>query len=339
MKDMFEETANRLFAQFVNPEMTAAAESGAWPPDLWSAIEENGLTLAAVPEELGGVGGQIHDAYGVVTAAGRHAVPAPLVEALLANWLLGIGGIAPEGMTTLALTRGTLSHGRFSGTLREVPWGSQTSHILVAGDEGAVLLVDAADGAIVEKGFNLAREPRDTLQFSDAATRLVEGVSADAVRLAAVSARAAQVAGALDSLVESAIDYANQREQFGRPIGKFQAIQHQIAILATKAATTGCAAETAFAEAAPKGFRPQSAVAAKVIASETAGQGAAIAHAVLGAIGFTYEHSLQFTTRRLWAWRSEFGNEPAWSARLGVAACRLGSGKLWPAITAGTVLG
>ena len=64
-----------------------------------------------------------------------------------------------------------------------------------------------------------------------------------------------------------------------------------------------------------------------------AGQGAAIAHAVLGAIGFTYEHSLHFTTRRLWSWRSEFGSQSYWAQDVGRRLCGAGQGGLWPAIT------
>ena len=74
--------------------------------------------------------------------------------------------------------------------------------------------------------------------------------------------------------------------------------------------------------------------AAKVRAGEAAGAGAAIAHAVHGAIGFTYEHSLHFATRRLWSWRAEFGSESRWAATLGRAVLARGADALWPDLTA-----
>ena len=59
-----------------------------------------------------------------------------------------------------------------------------------------------------------------------------------------------------------------------------------------------------------------------------------IAHQVHGAIGFTYEHRLHFFTRRLWAWRVEFGNADAWAERLGAGVLAHGADALWPLVTA-----
>jgi len=67
---------------------------------------------------------------------------------------------------------------------------------------------------------------------------------------------------------------------------------------------------------------------------EAAGIGASIAHQVHGAIGFTYEHALQFATRRLWSWRAEFGGESEWAAELGRSVAERGADALWPHLTA-----
>ena len=75
---------------------------------------------------------------------------------------------------------------------------------------------------------------------------------------------------------------------------------------------------------------------AKVRVGEAASNGAAIAHQVHGAMGFTYEHSLHHATRRLWAWREEFGNETLWAGRLGRLITEHGADELWPFITQGT---
>ena len=72
---------------------------------------------------------------------------------------------------------------------------------------------------------------------------------------------------------------------------------------------------------------------AKVRVGEAAGAGAAIAHQVHGAMGFTYEHSLHHATRRLWAWREEFGNEAVWADAARPDGRRPGADQLWPFIT------
>jgi acyl-CoA dehydrogenase len=336
MRDMFEETAERVLGDLVTPETLVAAESGAWPEALWSAVEENGLGLAAAPEALGGVGGSWHDAFVLVRAAGRHAAPVPLAETILVNWLLGLAGLdAAPGAATLAAGPGRLVDDVFSGTLADVPWGGQAGHVLTRSEDSFVLLscADAKSTA----ALNTAREPRDTLVFADARPVAAAPVPVhfppDALLLGGAMIRSAQIAGGLGRLLDTAIDYANQRVQFGRPIGKFQAIQHQLAVLAEQTALASAAAEMAFASSA-RGPCPEAIAAAKSVASEAAGQGAAIAHAVLGAIGFTYEHVLHFTTRRLWSWRSEFGSQAVWAQDIGRRLCREGESGLWTAIIA-----
>ena len=73
---------------------------------------------------------------------------------------------------------------------------------------------------------------------------------------------------------------------------------------------------------------------AKIRVGEAATEGAGIAHQVLGAIGFTQEHTLHRFTRRLWAWRDDFGSESAWALRLGESVARKGADALWPALAA-----
>ena len=72
---------------------------------------------------------------------------------------------------------------------------------------------------------------------------------------------------------------------------------------------------------------------AAILAAVKTARGAAIAHQVHGAIGFTHEHSLHFATRRLWAWREEFGADAWWAERLGQAAIAAGAAGFWPALT------
>ncbi len=142
-----------------------------------------------------------------------------------------------------------------------------------------------------------------------------------------------QIAGALEKILEQSVQYALDRSQFGRPIAKFQAVQHNLATLAGEVAAAGAAADLAAeACAGPEPGIAEVAIA-KVRAGEAAGTGAAIAHQVHGAMGFTYEHSLHHATRRLWAWREEFGNEAVWATRLGQMVAAEGADRLWPFVT------
>jgi len=129
------------------------------------------------------------------------------------------------------------------------------------------------------------------------------------------------------------VRYAQDRVQFGRPIGKFQAVQQNLAVMAGQAAAAAAAADLA-ADAFANGMALLPIAAGKARAGEAAGIAAAIAHQVHGAIGFTFEHDLHFYTRRLWSWRDEFGHETAWNRAIGHHMAQAGADALWPTITA-----
>ena len=181
---------------------------------------------------------------------------------------------------------------------------------------------------------NLAREPRDTLAFEAApvvaAAPAGRGVPARAVWLYGALVRSAQMAGGLDYLLRQASQYATERRQFGKPIGSFQVIQQNLAVLAGHTAAAGTAAANAF-RAADRGDAAFEIAVAKVRVGEAAGIGAQIAHQVHGAIGFTDEHRLQQFTRRLWSWRDDFGTEAQWAVRLGRLAAQIGTDGVWEA--------
>ena len=150
--------------------------------------------------------------------------------------------------------------------------------------------------------------------------------------------RAMQMAGALEAILDASVSYANERVAFERPIAKFQAVQHNLARLAGETAVAMAAAGSA-ADAIANAASFDDAVfleaaAAKIRVGEAAGEGAAIAHQVLGAIGFTKEHTLHRFTQRLWAWRDDFGNESFWAVKLGNRVAANGADALWPMLAA-----
>jgi acyl-CoA dehydrogenase len=348
LRTILADVVTRLFTERVTKEFLESAEGGTWPGALWQAVEENGLTLPLVPEAKGGAGGTWQDAHIVVSAAGRHAVPLPLAETIVGAWLLAEAGLdVPDGPLTVAPVHrneplrleGGSAGWRLHGTATRVPWGAAAAHVVaVATVEGRPTVALVAGGhARVTSGQNLAREPRDTLRFDGAPVAatapLPARVPGDAVWLYGALVRAAQMAGGLDYLTAQSVRYAGERRQFGRPIGSFQAIQWQLAILGEQAAAAATAAADAFRAA--DGDEPAFEIAvAKTRVGEAASIGASIAHQVHGAIGFTYEHSLHFVTRRLWSWRAEFGGEGEWAGELGRRVAARGADALWPDLTA-----
>lgn len=343
LQTILADTVSRLFTDRLTQDLRESAEKGVWPASLWQQVEENGLTLPQIPEARGGGGGTWQDAYIVVSAAGRFAVPLPLAETMVGAWLLAESGLdVPTGPLSLApvhpadrleLAREG-SGWRLSGTATRVPWGRAAGHVAVMAG-GQVALVPAGS-ARVEPDVNLALEPRDTLVWEGApviAAAPASRLPADCLRLYGALVRSAQMAGGLEYLLAQTVRYVSERKQFGRPIGSFQAIQHQLALLAGHTAAAGIAAANAF-RAADRGDAAFEIAVAKVRTGEAAGLGAGIAHQCHGAIGFTYEHALHFVTRRLWSWRAEFGAEGYWAAEIGRGVALRGGDALWSHITA-----
>lgn len=338
---MLRETATRLFQAHCDTATQRSADQGAWPSALWSVVEEAGLHHALVPEEAGGFGVAVPDALSLLRVAGAHAVPLPLPETMLASWLMACAGLEiPNGALTVGPVRNgesvslTQADGgwRVSGTITRLPWARDVSHIVVLAGTSVALV--GKESCSIDAGENVAREPRDTVRLSGHAIAVgpTRWTAADLIAVGAAM-RTQQIAGALTRLTEMTTQYAQERVQFGRPIGKFQAVQQSVAVMAGQAAAAVAAADLA-AEAVADGMKILPIAAAKARAGEAAGIAAGIAHQVYGAIGFTFEHNLQFLTRRLWSWRDEFGNEPSWNRLIGRHMAQAGADKLWAEITA-----
>lgn len=341
------DTATRIFADLSTQEVINAAEKGAWPTALWEAIEQSGLHLTWVPEASGGAGADLLDGFAVLKAAGAAALPVPLAETLLAGWLLGRAGLeVPEGPLTVARGRHRLADGRVSGAAVAVPHARHAAQILVLAEAESGLYVACLPRAActVREDRSLAGEPWDSVEFNAVEPTLcAPAADVDEQALDAMGAliRVTQAAGALATALELSIQYAGERVQFGRPIGKFQAIQNMIADFAGEVAAINAAADAAAeAVAAAGGAIDADAwveiATAKVRLGQAASNGPAVAHQVHGAMGFTYEHRLHHFTRRAWAWRDEFGTETRWARALGDAVLSWGPDQLWPRITAVT---
>jgi alkylation response protein AidB-like acyl-CoA dehydrogenase len=338
------ETAARIFADLADPQEVNRAKDGAWKAPLWSALTEAGLTLAWVPEEQGGGGAELADGFAVLGVAGRYAAAVPLAETLLAGWLLSRAGLkAPEGAMSIAPARPndriTLNaDGMLSGQARGVPFATDAKHLAVLAGSSVALVETKA--CRLSDGINLASEPQNTVMFDKVKPIAVARAHIDqtALMLMGCVVRSVQTAGALQAMLDFTVRYSNERVAFERPIAKFQAVQHNLARLAGEVSAAMTAAHSA-ADAISRGGAFGDAIfleatAAKIRSAEAAQEGAAIAHQVHGAIGFTNEHILHRYTLRMLTWRDDFGNESYWAVALGNKIAKGGADEFWPLIAA-----
>lgn len=237
--------------------------------------------------------------------------------------------LGDDRITVAPTAEATLDGTGVSGSASRVPWARRAERIALI-LEGRVYLV-SRERVRIEERVNIAGEERDTVMLEETPAELLDDVDPDALLLRGALVRVALMAGALERITAIAIKHAREREQFGRPIGSFQAVQAHLVTTAQQAALVGVAADAAIER--EQRFEV---AAAKLLANRAAVIAGRAAHQVLGARGTTLEHPLSAHTRRLWAWRAEYGDERFWSTRLGSAAVGAGADRLYPAITAGS---
>jgi acyl-CoA dehydrogenase len=342
------ETAARILADFADPRIVNQAKNGGWKEPLWRALNDAGLPLAWVPEALGGAGAGVAEGFAILGAAGRFALPVPLAETLAAGWLLARAGIeAPAGLMTLAPVRPhdritVDAEGRLSGRAIGVPFAQDAQHIAVLAGDGKrqrIALVPIEDCRLSE-GRNLAGDAANSVTFErirpSRSASAPDGFGQASLMLMGSTIRSVAIAGALEAVLSLSVAYANERVAFERPIGKFQAVQQNLARLAGEvAAALAVAGSAADVIAQTDSFDEAvllEAASAKIRTAEAAAEGAAIAHQVFGAIGFTQEHVLHRFTLRMLSWRDDFGNESYWAAELGRHVARRGADDFWPLV-------
>ncbi|HEY0454570.1 acyl-CoA dehydrogenase family protein [Actinophytocola sp.] len=347
-QDLVVETVRDILSGFEPFVLTAERR---WDAGLWSALADAGLTGVGLPEEAGGSGGELADAVAIVRTLAAGAAAVPVAEQLL---VAGPAIVAaeltlpsPEEPLTFAVADAVTAQasddgdgpGRFSltGTATDVAWAGAAQHVAVLATSavGPVLALVAVGDLPASDAFNLAGEPRGSLVLDGVAATgaLLTDAQAQELRARYALARAVQLAAALEQVLAWTVQYAGERQQFGRPLGKFQAIQMELAEMAGEV-TAVTALTDAAVQAVERGENVVlAAAAAKVRAGAAVEVVARLAHQVHGAIGFTQEHKLHHLTRRLWSWRDEAGSELAWSRVLGAGVLADGPEGLWPALT------
>ncbi|ARU03490.1 hypothetical protein CCO03_01250 [Comamonas serinivorans] len=348
---LIEDSVTRLFTQEVHRGLIERAEAGEFPATLWRLVDDNGFTRLLAREDDGGIAADWETAFPLLTALGRHQVPLPVADTCIASLCLSAAAQAvPDGPLTVVSEQAVQALSvqpageqlLLTGTLKRVPWARWCSHAVLGLGDGRLALLDLTGAGVAQTpGLDLSRMPADDLVLTQARATPFASPWPELIWpiwTLGAAARASMMVGALEFALDQAVQYAKDRVQFGRPIGSYQAIQQQLAELSGEFASARVAALVACRDL-PSLQQPSapsatfSTAVAKVRAGEAANRGTAIAHQVHGAIGFTYEHALNFATRRLWAWRSDFGAASWWAERLGQAFIQGRAEGFWPALT------
>lgn len=304
---------------------------------LWQVLDELGLVRLTGDESRGGSGADWRAVSALLAAASAAAVPTPLVEHdLLAGWLLETAGLAMgDGLATAFLMDR-------SGTTHAVPWARDARFAVPMRFDGEHWMVAhlEADRLDIRRSENLAGEPRDTvtIETDDVMWTPVPEGTAELFFMRGALARALQMCGAMERIVELSIEHVSSREQFGRALSRFQAVQRLVSHTAAETALARAAADAAVNYVERAGWDDRTAIAvaaAKSCAGHAASTVVRNAHQVHGAIGTTSEHDLHRLTRPVLAWRSEFGSVARWDRLLTKAAVSAGRGGAWSLVTQG----
>ena len=361
-ENMIAASVQNIFSENVTPQLIEKFEAGIWPQALWQLVVDSGFPQALCGGPSDGNEVTWNDIYPVLSGLGRWSVPLPLAESMAAAWLLDMFGVpVPNEPITLgdSMPVGALrpflqlieSNGEIllSGSLSAVPWARNCRWILVEArsPQGTVeypvlVLADLHHPAIkITPGSNYAAEPRDSVRLENVPCTVCNGRSAPKIPqlplLIGALVRSAMICGALDAVLEQTIMYVNDRVQFGKPLARNQILQQNIAVQATETEAARMATRIAFDALSRRPLANSFAfdvAVAKIKTAAAARRAAAVAHQVHGAIGFTREYSLQLSTRRLWSWRQEFGDEGFWADKVGRSALLQPPGQFWPSLCA-----
>jgi alkylation response protein AidB-like acyl-CoA dehydrogenase len=320
----------RIFSREATAKVRESAEDGVFPERLWQALAEAGALHPSAPAEARGAGGEARDELAVLREVGRAAAPGPIADTMLAGLMLSRAGVEIPSGPLASVSASTRSN---DGDLIErAAWGRAVKTVVLVGENDISVLPPGVWS--IRPGRSLSGEPWDEMVIRGRAPSAMPLPGAQAFwRARGALIRAAMMSGALDAVLAMCIKYVNDRVQFGRPIGKFQAIQHMSAQMAGETVAASMAVDLAYASlTGPEPRLDLLAGVAKSRVGEAAGWTAAAAHQIHGAIGFSHEYELQALTRRLWTWRDEFGSESDWNDLIGRTATRAGADGHWALI-------
>ena len=336
MQNDFYDSAERLFGEVCTPAVIRQIEGGADTTSLWSELSSVGFTDALLPESANGAALTLTEVWPMLFSMGRHALPLPYAHTLLARaWLQQAHATTcvqaqilaqgvPEGTITFAPFRVVSS--RTGVQAAGVNFGLTATWVLVQ-SETAVWLLPTAQAQRTPSGGHGSLDADLSWSADVAQAALLGQFQQPQFRELLALSLAVLIAGAADRVFEMTLGWANQREQFGKPIGRFQALQQQISEVAEQVFGARMAAEMACRSTT---WQPAPALVAlaKAQTSQAVARVVAVAHAVHGAIGVTQEFDLQLYTRRLNEWARAGGGAGYWSGVLGQQVLQANSSAL-----------
>ena len=341
------ETTRRIFKERGAETVTTEKPKN----ELWNSLEQAGLTLAWCPAEYNGPGGSIADGLSVIGVTGEFCDRLPVAETLLAGQLLAHANLKiPKGFLTFLFSDKEFEvkldqKGLLTALAPNVPYATQAEHLvaLAEGPSGyTVTLIAQKECSILSK-TNVAGEARDEVSLEGVRplqeSKLITDINPNHLKLLGALTRSIQMTRSISKVLDICVDYSQQRPAFGRPISKFQAIQHYLATMAGEYAASlavTVAAEQSFIRSEERGqlLDIVPIASAKIRVGEAANIVCSLAHQIHGAIGFTEEHILHRFTHRLWSWRNDYGTEAEWAVQLGSLVAQRGADEIWPDLTA-----
>ena len=314
MDNLLKDSLERLLQDLCPPSAIGKVESQGNAKSIWDTLEESGFADLLMSEESGGAGLSWSDAYTLFFLCGQYCLPVPLgstayVRALLAKKEL------EQVVGTVSISSNIQSNDSGQIVSPSTPFGKVADWVM-GNINHKTYLLPVGDAIVEDTGVH------GSLQGH----LLWEGIPAAAIDLGVeepirdVGALiwTAMMAGAMSEMMKMVLVHANDRQQFGKSIGKFQAIQQQISVLAECVQAATIAAEM-MCQSGPDPENILAIAAGKARVSELALQVNSIAHAVHGAMGITEEFHLHYLTRRLNEWRLDYGSEGYWQEKLGKA--------------------
>lgn len=287
----------------VDPDLHALIEAVVGAHDctddqaLWRTLVELGLSDLTGSEARGGSGASWPEAAALARALARHGCTLGVSESdLVAGWLLEQAGAPAQQALRTAL---------ISDDDVDVPTGLMQRVAVVDHDEIGWYISDVDATEVCADATDKQRH-----RLTDEAV--------DAARTRRALVRAIQISGTLETITALTIDHARTREQFGRPIGKQQAVQRMVAVVAGETALARAATDAAVVAAADPGTPATQLAAMVAVARSCCGHAVdpvvRQAHQVIGAIGTTREHRLHVFTTAAMNLRSEGGSTRDWDA-------------------------
>ena len=332
----------------VSVARTAADEGGKEPAEVWSGLAQQGLLSMHIAAEHGGGGGGAVEAAVACEQLGRHLAAASFLPTVIAGCVLQVAGCgAGRHLTALAdgsasvavafaadgLTATRSADGLVVTGTAPLVAGAAGADLLLLGAQDAGggqtwFLVDAATVSVRGLDSLDMTRPLAAAQLDDVEVPgddVLAAVDTVLVREVAVTLAAAEAAGVAGWCLDTATEYAKVREQFGRPIGQFQAVKHACADMLTLVEQARAAAWDAARALDDPEQRPLAAAVAGAVSLDAAVQCAKACIQILGGIGFTWEHDAHLFLRRAVATRQLLGPVASWradAARLALAGRR-----------------